>query len=75
MSKARKVTIGKLVVEDITSRMSKRCDKCNKEMWEHRLKITTGSGRWQKTTILCSKCGAKELDVIATNVQALKRYL
>ena len=62
-----------MVVEEITSRMSKKCCKCGKKPKRIRVRWVHHSGYFERTSALCTTCAAKILAFPATKLRKTVR--
>ena len=62
-------------VQDVTARMKKPCDHCERKPVERRLKLTHGSGRHATSTVLCQNCGVPWIEDFEVLAVRASRYL
>lgn len=70
-----KLNLGKLELEAVTGRHRSACVDCGEVPEISRLKITKGSGRWQKVTVYCRRCGWDKLRNVQAEIQDIQNVL
>ena len=69
------MNIGRIYIEEVRPRMRKGCRVCGEKPVNRRLRITTGSGRWAKSVIYCTKHGHAKLRDMAEDLDTLSQDL
>ena len=68
--------VGKVHVEDVTTRMKKPCDGCGNRIEEDvRLVHVTGAGKWQKQEVFCVRCGIEEVNTLSEKLEDIRSTL
>jgi len=71
----KKKSMGVVQTERVNARHRTSCKDCGELPEDIRLKITTGAGKWQKSTVYCADCGPDHLVKIAHYLQEVCEIL